>query len=228
MLSEVTAAREAKEKADAEKAAAGDGKGKGQTSSTNPNGKGDGKTTSTSSADGKGPPLDPFETVARELVFAGKLTTDDVSDPATVAEGSRHGMPGGKNAGGFSFPALQAGVGLVSIVIGVGMKPKDFIKKVVEKTGLGKPVIVKELNADALRIADELVKENGQYVMAESIRTQKIIIPYAMGEKFTENLGGEVASAQDPREAGVRKSLGPERGRSREGGGQGTVDHPHG
>jgi hypothetical protein len=100
-------------------------------------------------------------------------------------------MPGGKNVGGFSFPALQAGVGLASIVIGVGMKPQDFIKKVVEKTGVGKPAIVKELNAEALRVADELVKDYGQYVMAESIRKQQLILPYGMASKFTANLGSK-------------------------------------
>ena len=121
-------------------------------------------------------------------MFAGKLATADTSAPATTANGSRYGMPGGRNVGGFSFPALQAGVGLASIVIGVGMKPQDFIKKVVEKTGLGKPVIVKELNADALKLADDMIKDYGEYVMAESIRKQKIIMPYGMAQKFTANL----------------------------------------
>ncbi len=170
MLSEVTAASEAKEKAAA--------KAK----------QGNGKTTSTSSPDGSGPPLDPFETLARELMFMGKLVTTDTSAPATTADGSRHGMSGGKNVGGFSFPALQAGVGLVSIVIGVGMKPQDFIKKVIEKTSLGKPVIVKELNADALKLADEFIKDYGQYVMAESLRKQQVILPYGMASKFTAKL----------------------------------------
>ena len=124
-------------------------------------------------------------------MFAGKLATTDTSAPATTADGSRHGMAGGKNVGGFSFPLLQAGVGLVSIVIGVGMKPQEFIKKVIEKTGLGKPVIVKELNADALKLADELIKDYGQYVMAEAIRKQQVIMPYGMASKFTANLAGK-------------------------------------
>ena len=152
---------------------------------------GNGKTTSTSSPDGSGPPLDPFETIAREIVFAGKLATADTSAPATTANGSRYGMPGGKNVGGFSFPALQAGVGLASIVIGVGMKPQDFIKKVVEKTGVGKPAIVKEFNAEALRLADDLIKDYGQHVMAEALRKQGLILPYGMASKFTANLGSK-------------------------------------
>jgi hypothetical protein len=145
-------------------------------------------SSSSSKPDGKGPPLDPFEKLAQELMFAGKLATTDTSAPATTADGSRHGMPGGKNVGGFSFPALQAGVGLVSIVIGVGMKPQEFIKKVIEKTGLGKPVIVKELNADALKLADDFIKDYGQYVMAESLRKQQVIMPFKMAQKFTEKL----------------------------------------
>jgi hypothetical protein len=73
-------------------------------------------------------------------------------------------------------------------VIGVGMKPQDFIKKVVEKIGIGKPVIVKELNANALKLADELVKDYGQYVMAESLRKAQVIMPFKMGQKFTAGL----------------------------------------
>ena len=61
----------------------------------------------------------------------------------------------------FNFPAMVP-MWMIPIAIGVGMKPQDFIKKVVEKTGLGKPAIVRELNADALRLADELVKRRIQ------------------------------------------------------------------
>ena len=135
--------------------------------------------------------MDPFEKLAQELMFAGKLATGDTSAPATTADGSRHGMPGGKNVGGFSFPALQAGVGLVSIVIGVGMKPQEFIKKVIEKTAIGKPVIVKQLNADALKLADDMIKDYGQDVMAEALRKQKVIMPYGMASKFTAKLEGK-------------------------------------
>ena len=192
MLSEVNAASEAKEKAaaDAKKQGGGNATSGSTTTTTTAAApkQGNGTTTSTSSPDGSGPPLDPFETAARELVFAGKLATMDTSAPATTANGSRYGVPGGKNVGGFSFPALQAGVGLATIVIGVGMKPQDFIKKVVEKTGVGKPAIVKELNADALKLADDMIKDFGQYVMAESLRKQKVILPYGMALKFTAKL----------------------------------------
>ncbi|HRI66444.1 MAG TPA: hypothetical protein PK156_19480, partial [Polyangium sp.] len=194
MLSEVTTAREAKEKADAEKAAAGDGKGKGQTSATNPNGKGDGKTTSTSSPDGKGPPLDPFETAAREVAIGGALAQGDTSGNLKDSEGDRHGVPQGKNKGGYSNPLLQAGVGIVGIAIGLGLKPKDFVKQVREALGLGKPVIVTAVDETAARkLADELIAENGgQYVLAEASRKHEVIIPYAMGEKFTHGLGGKL------------------------------------
>ena len=52
-------------------------------------------------------------------------------------------------------------------------------------------MIVKELNADALKLADDLVKDYGQYVMAEALRKQQVIMPYGMASKFTANLAGK-------------------------------------
>jgi hypothetical protein len=157
---------------------------------TNPK-KGDGQTTSTSSPDGKGPPLTFLEAVTRQMAIAGALATGNTTGSLKNPNGSRHGTPGGQNVGGFSFPPLQAGVAIIEILTSAGLTPKKFIEKVGEFAARGQRTVINEVNQTTIKLADELIHTYSQAEMAESLRRMQTIVPYAIGEKFTQGLGGK-------------------------------------
>lgn len=153
--------------------------------------KGDRKTTDTSSPDGKGPPLSVFERISRNLAVGGALAQGDTSGNLKDPNGHRSGIPGGKNVGGFSFPPLQAGVALLQILSSAGMTPKSFIDDVVKFGKHGQRTLIKEADEKIVKVADELIAKHGRYEMAKGLQEMQTIIPYAMGEKFTKDLGGK-------------------------------------
>ncbi len=154
--------------------------------------KGDGKTTWSSGPDGKGPPLTFLEEVTRQMIIAGALATANTSGSLKNANGSRSGMPGGTNVGGFSFPPLQAGVAIIQVLSSIGLTPAKFINKVAEFAAKGQRTVINEVNQTTIKLADELIHDHGQFVMAESLRKAETILPYSIGEKFTKNLGGKL------------------------------------
>jgi len=161
------------------------------TTTTTTTKKGDGKTTDTSSPDGKGPPLSAFERISRNLAVGGALAQGDTSGNLKDPNGDRSGIPGGKNVGGFSFPPLQAGVALLQILSSAGMSPKSFIDDVLKFSKRGQRTLIKEADEKMLTVADELIAKHGRYEMAKGLEEMQTIMPYAMGEKFTKELGGK-------------------------------------
>jgi hypothetical protein len=153
--------------------------------------KGDEKTTETSRAGGQGPPLSTFEAISRNLAIAGALSQMDTSGDPKDPKGSRHGIPGGKNVGGFSFPLLQAGVATLQILTSVGLSPKKFIDDIVQFAKRGQRTLIKEADAKVMQVADELIKNAGQYEMAKGLQEMQTIMPFELGQKFTANLGGK-------------------------------------
>ena len=147
--------------------------------------------SSTSSPNGKGPPLSTFETIARNLAIAGALAQMDTSGQLKDPLGNRSGIPGGKNVGGFSFPLLQAGVSTLQILTSVGMSPKSFIDDIIKIGKKGQRAIIKEADAKVMQVADDLIKNHGQFEMAKGLQEMQTIMPYALGEKFTAKLGGK-------------------------------------
>lgn len=195
LLSDVTADSEAKEKA-AEAKKQGGGKttngstpttGGAPTASTTPK-KGDEKTTETSSPTGKGPPLSTFETIARNMNLLAAVANADTSGNAKHPEGDRHGMVNGTNVGGWSFPALQAGLSAIQVITAVGVPSKEFVLKIYTATKGGQRVIINEADKAALKMADDLIKEAGQYELAKAFQEISAVLPFNLGQKFTAGL----------------------------------------
>ncbi len=195
LLSDVTAHSEAKEKA-AEAKKQGGGKttngsttttGGAPTANATPK-KGDGETTETSSPTGKGPPLSTFERFARNMSLGAAVASMDTSGNAKHPEGDRHGMVNGTNVGGWSFPALQAGLSAIQIITAVGVPSKEFVLKIYTATKGGQRVIINEADKAALKMADELIKEAGQYELAKAFQEISAVLPFKLGQKFTAGL----------------------------------------
>ena len=152
---------------------------------------GAGQTSSTSSPDGKGPALSLFEKIANNLVVAGALAQGDTSGNLKDPNGDRNGIPGGKNVGGFSFPPLQAGVGLLQILTSAGLSPKSFIDDIVKYSKQGQRTLIKEADTKMMAVADELLKKHSPYEMAQGLQEMQTIMPFELGQKFTAELGGK-------------------------------------
>jgi hypothetical protein len=147
----------------------------------------------TSSATGQGPALSIFEQIANQMIVAGALAQGNTSTPLNQVGGHRNGMPGGTNVGGFSFPLLQAGVGTFQVLgnIGISTSPLKFFKSVSGAAKKGQRSLIEKADKEALEFADKLIEKHGQYEMAKGLEEMQTVMPYAMGEKFTANLGGK-------------------------------------
>jgi len=158
------------------------------TTSTAPN-TGSSPPSSTSSPNGQGPALSVFETIVNNMAVGGALAQGNTSGSLNDPNGHRNGIPGGKNVGGFSFPLLQMGVATFQIISAVGLKPKDFINLVHLASKKGQRTVIEKADKAALDLADDLVKNHGQYPMAKGLEEMQTIMPYSMAEKFTKDLG---------------------------------------
>ncbi|HRI70157.1 MAG TPA: hypothetical protein PK156_38265, partial [Polyangium sp.] len=152
---------------------------------------GSGPPSVTSSANGQGPALSTFEQMANNAIVGGALAQGNTSARLNQANGHRNGMPGGKNVGGFSFPLLQMGVGAFMVLSAVGVSPKKFIDFVVQASKKGQRVVIEKADQAALKLADDLIEQHGQYEMAKGLEEMQTVMPYAMGEKFTQGLGNK-------------------------------------
>ena len=160
--------------------------------------KGSSETTTTSSPDGKGPALDFLEQVTRELVIAGALSAGDTSGSLKDPNGSRYGIPSGKNVGGPDLQVLQAAVGtfnlstaVYSIVKIPAKSGREFIDKVKRAMKRGKVAVILDPDVLSKEIAEELAKDVegaiGGKVMAESLQKAGVIMPYSRASIFTRD-----------------------------------------
>ncbi|MBK9260603.1 MAG: hypothetical protein IPM54_12365 [Polyangiaceae bacterium] len=222
-LAEVTAAREAAQ-GDSKQGngqTTSTGTGNGQTTSTtaaNPASpkKGDGQTTSTSGPDGNGPPLNFLQVLSRNLAIAGALASGDTSGSLEDPNGSRYGIPSGKNAGGPDLLLLQAAAGTFA-VIGIPFKSgKEFIETVTRALSQKKVAGILDPKVLSREIAEQLAHEPEQAVidkaiaalkqgntkpfealesfgkaMAPSLRDAAVILPYSRAKIFTRGWEGK-------------------------------------
>jgi len=160
------------------------------TTATTPK-SGSGAPSATSSPTGQGKALSIFEQIANNMIVAGALAQGNTSGSLNQSGGHRNGMPGGQNIGGFSFPLLQAGVATFQVISAVGLKPKDFIDIVNAASKKGQRTIIEKADKAALDMADDLIKNHGQYQMAQGLEEVQTIMPYEMASKFTKDLGNK-------------------------------------
>ena len=180
-------------------------------------GDGHGKTTETSSPNGKGPSLSFTERLAHNLAILGALAASDTSGNLKDPNGSRYGIPQGKNVGGPDLLPLQAAAGVFAI-IGIPFKnPKEFIKSVQRALGERKVAGIIDPKVLTKEMAEQLAKEPEQeavrkaidglkkgddkafealesfgLAMAPSLREASVVLPYSRAKVFTKGWGNEL------------------------------------
>jgi hypothetical protein len=84
---------------------------------------------------------------------------------------------------------LQAGVSLFQIISAVGLKPKELVDKIAAATKRGQRVIIAEVDKDALKMVDDLIKEaGGRADLAKGFQEVGSVMPFSMGQKVTAGL----------------------------------------
>jgi hypothetical protein len=122
------------------------------------------------------------------MSLAGALAQGDTSGNAKDPNGHRNGIPSGTNVGGWSFPPLQAGVSLFQIISAIGLKPKELVDKIAAATKRGQRVIIAEVDKDALKMVDQLIKETSPFELAKGFQEVGSVMPFSMGQKVTQGL----------------------------------------
>jgi hypothetical protein len=144
------------------------------------------KPTWSSSETGKGKPLSLFESVVRQTLIAQGILSGDVDGSLKDPNGSRYGLPNGKNPGGPDSLFLQftaAGFGFVPTVI---KSTAHFIKTVAKFAKKNAVAIIADPKYLPKAIAEGLVRDYG-YKLAPSLNELKTILPYSRAEMFTAN-----------------------------------------
>jgi len=164
------------------------------------------KPSTESSPNGKGPPLDFLDRVSRGISITGALAQGDTSGNLKDPNGSRYGIPNGKNPGGPNLWALQVGVSLFVVVQNPVKTTKDFVELIRRGLAKGEAVIfsnpkhfTKDL-AEKLAATPEkkLTQENLEAAesfgesMAPSLNHSRTIMPYSRAKVFTKGWKQEV------------------------------------
>ncbi len=140
----------------------------------------------------------PFEKFAEEAAYAGAIANQQFNEPDKVPNGSRYGIPGGKNPDGPKSPVAQAAAGGTLVVIAiVGASGLD--KKLMDALKKKTPLILKGGGKVAEEAAEKFVesqinthKDAGRHIVADALNKNGAIGEYSVMKKFTDKLGGQV------------------------------------
>lgn len=150
-----------------------------------------GQTKAATTTTTQGPKLESWEQFLQDFVIGTEILNGDVSGKLDDPKGSKYGVPAGKNVGGFSFPPLQATYALAKVLSAAGMTPKSFVENIIASARVGQRCVIKEVNKDLLKMADDLIAQHGRYEMAKGLEEMGAVMPYSLAEKFTEKLGAK-------------------------------------
>ena len=160
---------------------------------------------------GKGEAKTAFEKFAESIALGGGLLNLQLGEDIHDKDGSKYGVPGGKNKDGIQSATAQAVAGslmLAAVVISAG----GFDKKVYEALAKGTPILLRGGGKVAEDAAEKLIQDaiakHGQHAvedLAAALAKNGAIGEYSVMAKFTKGLGArwqahhilEVAIAKD-------------------------------
>jgi len=156
--------------------------------------------SASSSPAGQGPPLDFLDRVSRGISITGALVQGDTSGNLKDPNGSRYGIPNGKNPGGPNLWALQAAVSVFAIVQNPIKTSKQFVDLIRRGLAKGEAVIILNPNHFSKEVAEKLAaapekkltQENLEAAesfgesMAPSLHEVRTIMPYSRAQVFTK------------------------------------------
>ncbi|MBK9264694.1 MAG: hypothetical protein IPM54_33540 [Polyangiaceae bacterium] len=144
------------------------------------------KRTWTSSPDGNGSGLTFFEEVVRQMVIAGAFQDSDTSGNLKDPNGSRHGIPSGKNVGGPDSLMLQLTAGTFMLLTNPLRSTGAFARKIASAAKRKGILIVTNPALMPKKLAEQLVAKYGDD-MAPSLHQLQTILPYSRMQMFTAN-----------------------------------------
>ena len=167
---------------------------------------GSAKQTWTSTPEGTGAGLSFFEDVVRQMVIAGAFKNGDTHGNLKDPNGSRYGIPQGKNIGGPNSLALQLVAGTFMMLSTPLRSTAAFAQKIA-KAAKGKGILIITNPAFMPKeLAEKLVQKYGQD-MAPSLHQLQTIIPYSRAKLFTAGWG-HVYQAHHILEEAMMRDLG--------------------
>lgn len=139
-----------------------------------------------------------FEKFAEEMAYAGAVANQQFSETDKHPNGSRYGLPGGKNVDGPKSPVAQAAAGGTLVVIAiVGASGLD--KKLMDALKKKAPLILKGGGKVAEEAAEKFVEaqiakhgDAGRHIVADALNKNGAIGEYSVMKKFTDKLGGQM------------------------------------
>jgi hypothetical protein len=156
-----------------------------------------------SSGDG-GKEVSPAHLIAHEAALAGAIANLQMNENIERPDGSRYGIPTGKNVNGPQNPIAQFLAGAVMVGAAVVTAGADgFRKKLAQALKDGKAIPSSEMAKLGSDVAEQLAKALGpqaatnggevavREMMAEALRKTGTIGPYKVMRQFTDALGAK-------------------------------------
>lgn len=140
----------------------------------------------------------PFETFAEEMAYGGAIANQQFNEDTKRPDGSRYGIPGGKNATGPNNPVAQAAAGTVLVAAAV-ITAGGFDKKIIDAFRKKTPLLISGTGKLAEDAAEQLVDgivakqgEKGRLFLADVLNKNGAIGEYSIMKRFTDKLGGRL------------------------------------
>lgn len=155
-----------------------------------------GKGASTDSAKpGTGVQKTAYEKACEQIALAGGLTNLQLGEDIHRKDGSRYGIPGGRNPNGIKSPTAQAVAGAVLVTAAV-ITAGGFDKKLYDALRKGAPMFIQGSGKAAEQAADKLIEgaivahgKHGAEDLAAALAKNNAIGEYSVMARFTKGLG---------------------------------------
>jgi hypothetical protein len=126
------------------------------------------------------------------------LVLPTVNETANHPNGSRYGIPGGKNLDGPKSPVAQAAAGTTLVVIAI-VSASGLDKKLMNALKKKTPLILfgggKAAEEEAEKFVEAQIAKHGdagRHIVADAMNKNGTLGEYSVMKKFTDKLGGQM------------------------------------
>ncbi len=157
----------------------------------------DGAKDSTKEATGDGTKKTAYEKWCEQVGLVGGVANLQLGEDIKRLDGSKYGIPGGKNPDGIKSPTAQAAAGAVMVAAAV-ITAGGFDKKLYDALAKGTPIFIRGGGKAAEQAAEKLVQDaiakygvHGAEDLAAALAKNGAIGEYSVMAKFTQGLGAK-------------------------------------
>lgn len=146
---------------------------------------------------GNGVEKTAYEKWCEQVGLLGGVANLQLSEDIKRLDGSKYGIPGGKNPDGIKSPTAQAAAGAVMVAAAV-ITAGGFDKKLYDALAKGTPIFIRGGGKAAEQAAEKLVQDaiakygvHGAEDLAAALAKNGAIGEYSVMAKFTQGLGAK-------------------------------------